>query len=218
MKLKQEDRQKLDKIISTLLGKAMSAYVDCIIYLEAYDSSVTTRRETFVFKYTFYMLQQRLIIAVKKLIEPAKSDKITMFSIGKIIEAPNFCTDLQDKNGIKYIYTDRLNEVFNSEYAKRLKDMRDAFCHNVGCTDNKPMGYCKDFMNVLQDCLNTLLDVREQILNQRDINCQQIKDFTLRLAKDYWHTISAGAKDTTLTQTDLLFLDKITGNTGTQQI
>ena len=208
MELKQKDKEKLDRLVSELFRIALSAYVDCYIYLGAH----LHKDNTFVFIYTTSAIQERLIIAVKKLIEPASGDKTTMFSIGKIIEQPDFCDCLQDKKVIKYIYTDRLQDIFNSVYAKRLHNMRNAICHNF-CDDVKKIrGYCKDFMNVLTECLNILSDVREQILNQPDINFQQIKDLVLKLSKDYWNCVIAGAKGTKINQEDLKTLSSFIGN------
>lgn len=209
MKIKQKDRDKLDHLVSELFRIALSAYVDCYIYLESH----LRNNNGFVFIYSRSAIQERLIIAVKKLIEPTKSDKITMFSIGKIIEQPDFCDSLHDKEGIKYIYTDRLQEIFNSVHAKRLKNMRDAFCHNFCDEEKKIRGYCKDFMIVLQECLNILSDIKEQILNQPEIKFQQIKDLALKLAKDYWNCIISGAKTTNITQEDMRLLSSFIGNT-----
>ena len=212
IELKQEDKKELEQLVSVLLNKAISAYIDSCIYLTSYNPEVNTNQSAFVFRYSFYAIQQRLIIAVKKLLEPAKTDKITMFSIGKIIERPDFCDNLYDKNGIKYIYTDRLHNIFLSEHAERLKNTRNILCHNICNNDKEPVCYCKDFMNVLQECLNILLDVREQVLGLTDINFQQIKDLALKMAKDYWGCINLGAKETALTQNELKLYDKLVGN------
>lgn len=208
MELRQSDKAKLEHIVSELSKQAILAYVDCFIYLESH----LRKNNTFIFKYSAYAIQERLIIAVKKLIEPAKSDKITMFSIGKIIEQPDFCTDLLDKKGIKYIYTDRLNEVFKSDHATRLKKKRDSICHNFCDNDKEIELYCKDFMNVLTECMNVLSDVREQILNQPDVNYQLVKDLASKLSKDYWNCINAGEKQTTITDNELRLLASFTGN------
>lgn len=212
IELKQKYRQELEKIVSELLNKAISAYIDSCIFLTSYNPEININQHAFVFRYSFYAIQQRLIIAVKKLVEPANVDKITMFSIGKIIERPDFCEDLYDKNGIKYIYTDRLQKIFRSKHTERLKNTRNILCHNICNNDKEPMCYCKDFMNVLQECLNILLDVREQVLGLTDINFQQIKDLALKMAKDYWGCINLGAKETTLTQNELKLYDKLVGN------
>jgi len=215
MEIKQKDRDELNRLVSALLGKAISAYFDSFVYLVSYDPKTNKNREAFVFKYSFYAIQERLIIATKKLIEPAKPDKITMFSIGKIVEQPDFCDDPNDKKGIKHIYTDRLQKLFKSEYATRLKYMRNILCHNLrkksetGC-------YCKDFMNVLTECLNILLDVREQILSLNDIDLQKIKDLAFKLAQDYWGCINAGANKTLITQADLQLADSFMGNVSTK--
>lgn len=212
IEMKTKDKEELEKTVSLLLNKAISAYIDSYIYLTSYNQEISTNQHTFVFRYSFYAIQQRMIIAVKKLLEPAKTDKITMFSIGKIIERPDFCDNLYDKNGIKYIYTDRLNLIFKSVHAKRLQNTRDIFCHNLCNESKEPVCYCKDFMNVLQECLNILLDVREQVLGLTDINFQQIKDLALKIAEDYWSCINSGATETTLTQNELKLYDKLVGN------
>ncbi len=208
MELKPKDREKLNHLVSELFKMALSAYVDCFIYLESH----LRKNNSFIFIYSRSAIQERLIIAVKKLIEPAKSDKLTMFSIGKIIEKPDFCDSLQDKKGIKYIYTDRLKEIFNSVHAKRLKDMRDAFCHNFCDEKNGIRGYCKDFMIVLQECLNILSDVKEQILDQPETRFQQVKDLALKISKDYWNCVISGAKKSKITDKDLKMLSSFIGN------
>ena len=213
IEMKAKDKEELEKIVSILLNNSISAYIDSYIYLTSYNQEINTNQHTFVFRYSFYAIQQRLIISVKKLLEPAKTDKITMFSIGKIIERPDFCDNLYDKNGIKYIYTDRLNLIFNSVHAKRLKNTRDIFCHNLCNESKEPVCYCKDFMNVLQECLNILLDVREQVLGLTDINFQQIKDLALKIAEDYWSCINSGATETALTLKELQLYDELVGNT-----
>lgn len=209
MELKQKDREKLNNLVSELFKVGLSAYIDCFIYLESHLRT----NNSFVFIYTRSAIQERLIIAVKKLIEPARSDKITMFSIGKVIEHPDFCENLQDKKGIKYIYTDRLQEIFNSVHAKRLKNMRDAFCHNFCDNKNEIRGYCKDFMIVLQECLNILSDVKEQILGQPETKFQQVKDLALKISKDYWNCLIYGTKKTNIKDKDLKLLSFFIGNT-----
>lgn len=211
MKLNQKNRDDLNRIVSALLGKAVSAYFDSFVYLSAYNPEINKCRDSFVFKYSFYAIQERLIIATKKLIEKATSDKITMFSICDIVERSDFCDNKDDKEGIKYIYTDRLQRLFKSEYAKRLKNMRDILCHNL-CTKSEIGCYCKDFMKVIEECLNMLLDVREQVLGLKDIDLQQIKDLAYKLAKDYWNCVNAGANRTKITQKDLQLADSFMGN------
>jgi hypothetical protein len=211
MGLKQKNRDDLNNVISALLGKAVSAYFDSFIYLSAYSPEINKCKDSFVFKYSLYATQERLIIATKKLIEKSTSDKITMFSIRDIVERSDFCDNKDDKEGIKYIYTDRLQRLFVSEYAKRLKNMRDILCHNL-CKKGEIGCYCKDFMKVIEECLDMLIDVREQVLGLRDIDLQQIKGLAYKLAKDYWKCIDAGAKETTITQKDLQLADSFMGN------
>lgn len=211
MKLKPKDRDDLNRIVSALLGKAVGAYFDSFVYLVSYDPNINKHRDAFIFKYSFYAIQERLIIAAKKLIEPSTPDKITMFSICEIVERSDFCDNKDDKEGIKYIYTDRLQRLFESEYAKRLKNMRDILCHNL-CKKSETGCYCKDFMKVIEECLDMLLDVREQVLGLKDIDLQQIKDLAYKLAKDYWKCINTGAKETKITQKDLQLADSFMGN------
>ena len=211
MKLNQKNRDDLNRIVSALLGKAVSAYFDSFVYLSAYNPEINKCRDSFVFKYSFYAIQERLIIKKKKLIEKATSDKITMFSICDIVERSDFCDNKDDKEGIKYIYTDRLQRLFKSEYAKRLKNMRDILCHNL-CKKSEIGCYCKDFMKVIEECLDMLLDVREQVLGLKDIDLQQIKDLAYKLAKDYWNCVNAGANKTKITQKDLQLADSFMGN------
>lgn len=211
MELTKKNRDDLNRIVSTLLGKTVSAYFDSFVYLSAYSPDINKCKDSFVFKYSFYSIQWRLIIATKKLIEPAKSDKITMFSICEIVERSDFCDNKDDKEGIKYIYTDRLQRLFESEYAKRLKNMRDILCHNL-CKKSEIGCYCKDFMKVIEECLDMLLDIREQVLGLKDIDLQQIKDLAYKLAKDYWMCINTGAKETKITQKDLQLADSFMGN------
>lgn len=206
MVIRHKDKERLDRLVSELSEQAIMTYVDCYIYL----TSHLRKNNTFIFRYSAYAIQERLIIAVKKLIEPVASDRHTMFSIGKIIEQPDFCDNLYDKEGIKYIYTDRLNEIFNSDHAKRLKSKRDALCHNCGRKETQL--YCKDLMNVLTECLDILADVREQILNQPDVNYGLVKDLAYKFSQDYWNCIIAGAKNTTITDNDLKTLASFTGN------
>ena len=211
MNLEQKDRSALNHLVDTLIGKAISAYFDSFVYLVSYDQKINKNRESFVFKYSFYAIQERLIIATKKLIEPAKSDKITMFSIGKIIERQDFCKKLEDKKGIKHIYTNRLQKLSESDNAARLKTMRDILCHNI-CKKDDIGCYCKDFMNVLTECLNILLDVREQILGLYDIDLQKVKDLAFKLAQDYWICVNSGAEKTIVSQEDLQLADSFVGN------
>lgn len=212
MELKPKNKEKLKALVSNLFEKATSAYIDSYIYLTSYNSELSTRQDCFVFRYTFYSIRERLIIATKKLIEPAHGNKITMFSISKIVNHPEFCDNKNDRDIIKHIFTDRLQELFASEYSIRLKNMRDVLCHNIYDNVDEPKCYCKDFMFVIQGCLKILLDIREHVLGLRDINFQQIKDLAYKLAKDYWKCINTGASETQMTQDDLQLVDLLMGN------
>ena len=75
--IQRKDNKEISKYLKIICGKTMQALLDSYMFMfpaaYKYDN-----KDTFMFRYSYYAFRQKAILSVKKLIEPAKTDKITL--------------------------------------------------------------------------------------------------------------------------------------------
>jgi len=175
----QEYRKKLDALSSRVLR----AYFDStmFLYIVRFEGD-KHRSSNFLFDYSYYSIRERAIISTKSIIEPSGRDKLT---VEKVI------TELQKKG--KYqkfaneIYLE-YKELFNSGEAKRVKDFRDALCHNIKIGSEK-MLYCQDIMMIISQVMGILNKIYQCVFNITNEDFYKIKNISMTLADDYWKGI-----------------------------
>lgn len=186
MNVKEKYKTDLKNKLDYLWEDALRTYLDSNIYLQAFliDDKYKT---DFMVLYTWYAIRERLVIGTRRLVEPdQKNEKLTIKSLVKFILKSDFCEQEKDKQEIKQV-CDMFNEMFDSEEMKRVKNLRDAFCHNMpkkeqyGC-------YNKDLMYILQTTLEILVQCYSW-LDKKKVDKQQLRTFAHDLAVIYWNNI-----------------------------
>ena len=164
-------------------SEVLKAYLDSYMYLIALDLKLkhdflrTNRANNFQYLYTFYVIQRRLIISTKSIIEPCKSNKINLDYIIK---------ELSNKDEFLDVINDYDN-LFKSKEAKAIKSMRDNIVHPLK-DSNKAMCLCKDFMFVLSESLRILVIINTKFNIKVPDNKKIIEIFS-SVSKKYWQNI-----------------------------
>lgn len=134
-----EDNKQFERQLKTLCSATLQALIDSYMFMfpAAYRYDNTN---THLFRYTFYAIRQRTVLSVRKLIEPSRKgkDKITIQSIVELAIKPDFLL-LSEKEKIA-LSVDFYN-LFSSEHTKRVRDFRNAFCHNTPDSDEVSIFY-----------------------------------------------------------------------------
>ena len=180
-------KAKLKRQMDILWQDTIKTYLDSNLHLQAYliDNKYKT---DFMVLYTFYAIRERLIIATRRLVEPAEQkNRITIYSIIKLISAPDFEASEEDKAKIQQIVV-YFNELFKAEHFKRVKDIRDSFCHNL-VRDKRSMCLNTDLMAIIQDCLNVLTDLYA-FIGETLPDFTEMKTTARQLAIVYWDNIT----------------------------
>lgn len=149
--IQQEYYKQLQKQLKIMCSATIHALIDTymLMFPEAYKHE---NKNTFMFRYTFYAFQQRAMLSVRKLIEPSGKNKTTIDSIVKLATKPDFSfLSEQEKTALKADY----DVLFNSEETKRIKEFRDALCHNL-LDGDKAMYYYNDFMFIVSGSIHIL--------------------------------------------------------------
>ena len=142
-----------------------------------HDFLRTNRANNFQYLYTFYVIQRRLIISTKSIIEPCKSNKINLDYIIK---------ELSNKDEFLDVINDYDN-LFKSKEAKAIKSMRDNIVHPLK-DSNKAMCLCKDFMFVLSESLRILVIINTKF-NIKVPDTKKIIEMFSSVSKKYWQNI-----------------------------
>lgn len=164
-------------------SEVLKAYLDSYMYLIALDLKLkhdflrTNRANNFQYLYTFYVIQRRLIISTKSIIEPCKSNKINLDYIIK---------ELSNKDEFLDVINDYDN-LFKSKEAKAIKSMRDNIVHPLK-DSNKAMCLCKDFMFVLSESLRILVIINTKF-NIKVPDTKKIIEMFSSVSKKYWQNI-----------------------------
>ena len=148
-------------------------------------------KDTFMFRYSYYAFRQKAILSVKKLIEPAKTDKITLQYLVRLLTQPDITVlSEQEKIALRADY----ETLLNSEYATRIKKFRDAFCHNLS-DSNEVMCYHKDIMYVINGALHIL----EQLYTLTEMSSPtffvEARNIAEYLASNYWKAFDMAASN-----------------------
>ena len=164
-------------------SEVLKAYLDSYMYLIALDLKLkhdflkTNSANNFQYLYTFYVIQRRLIISTKSIIEPCKSNKINLDYIIK---------ELSNKDEFLDVINDYDN-LFKSKEAKAIKSMRDNIVHPLK-DSNKAMCLCKDFMFVLSESLRILVIINTKF-NIKVPDTKKIIEMFSSVSKKYWQNI-----------------------------
>ena len=164
-------------------SEVLKAYLYSYMYLIALDLKLkhdflrTNRANNFQYLYTFYVIQRRLIISTKSIIEPCKSNKINLDYIIK---------ELSNKDEFLDVINDYDN-LFKSKEAKAIKSMRDNIVHPLK-DSNKAMCLCKDFMFVLSESLRILVIINTKF-NIKVPDTKKIIEMFSSVSKKYWQNI-----------------------------
>lgn len=110
-KIQRKNNKKFSKYLKIICGKTMQALLDSYMFMfpaaYKYDN-----KNTFMFRYSYYAFRQRAILSVKKLVEPAKTDKITLQSLVQFLTQPDTTIlSEKEKTALKADY----DTLFNSE-------------------------------------------------------------------------------------------------------
>ena len=173
------------------------------LYIVQFESD-RHRASNFLFDYSYYSIRERAIISTKSIIEPSGKDRLT---IEKIIKK------LQQEEKYKQFANrlhERYKELFDSEEAKRVKDFRDALCHNVENASEK-MIYCKDIMTIIADVMDILNGIYQYVFNRNNEDFYKIRNLSMTLADDYWKGICEQADKMPNRHEELLELQKLIG-------
>lgn len=191
------------KTLDTLSSAVFKAYFDSVMFLSIVSLANDKRRTSnFLFDYSYYSIRERAIIAIKSLIEPHGTNKLTLEKIIK---------DLQKKEEYK-TYADNLysqyKELFNSDSAKRIKKFRDSLCHNIkdGCEIKI---YCKDILELMDSMMKILDGIYLHVFKENNENIDKIQYLAKTLSDDYWDAICTQADEAPKRSQELNELHKI---------
>ena len=191
------------KTLDTLSSAVFKAYFDSVMFLSIVSLANDKRRTSnFLFDYSYYSIRERAIIAIKSLIEPHGTNKLTLEKIIK---------DLQKKEEYK-TYADNLysqyKELFNSDSAKRIKKFRDTLCHNIkdGCEIKI---YCKDILELMDSMMKILDGIYLHVFKENNENIDKIQYLAKTLSDDYWDEICTQADEAPKRSQELNELHKI---------
>lgn len=101
-----------------------------------------------------------------------------------------------------------------SDGAKRLKDFRDAVCHNIEDKD-QAMIFCKDIMSIISDVIGILEDIYADVFQTRNNSFYKIREIAYVLLSDYWNAIFEQAKKMPNRLNELKELQKMLDCNGT---
>ena len=180
--IQQEYYKQLQKQLKIMCSATIHALIDTymLMFPEAYKHE---NKNTFMFRYTFYAFQQRAMLSVRKLIEPSGKNKTTIDSIVKLATKPDFSfLSEQEKTALKADY----DVLFNSEETKRIKEFRDALCHNL-LDGDKAMYYYNDFMFIVSGSIH--------ILEQLYLIVMSSLPTFFADARNYWKALDTAAKN-----------------------
>lgn len=182
--------QQLQNQLKIMCSATIQALIDTymLMFPEAYKQE---NKNTFMFRYTFYAFQQRAMISVRKLIEPSSKNKITIESIVKLATKPDFSLlSEKEKAALKADY----DELFNSEETKRIKEFRDALCHNL-LDGDKAMYYYNDFMFIVSGSIHILEQLYLIVLSSLPTFFVEARNIAEYLATNYWQAFDKAAKN-----------------------
>ncbi len=188
--IQRKDNKEISKYLKIICGKTMQALLDSYMFMfpaaYKYDN-----KDTFMFRYSYYAFRQKAILSVKKLIEPAKTDKITLqYLVQLLTQSDISILSEQGKVALKADY----DTLFSSEHALRIKKFRDAFCHNLS-NSNEAMCYHKDIMYVINGSLHIL----EQLYTITELSLPtfftEARNIAEYLASNYWKALDIAAKN-----------------------
>ncbi len=188
--IQRKGNKEISKYLKIICGKTMQALLDSYMFMfpvaYKYDN-----KDTFMFRYSYYAFRQRAILSVKKLVEPAKTDKITLQSLVLFLTQPDITIlSEKEKAALKADY----DTLFSSEYAIRIKKFRDAFCHNLS-NSNEAMCYYKDIMYVINGSLHILEQLYIITEASLPIFFTEARDIAEYLAANYWKALDIAAKN-----------------------
>lgn len=182
-----EYSKQFERQLKTLRTATLQALIDTYMFMfpVAYRHDNTN---THLFRYTFYAIRQRTVLSVRKLIEPSGKgkDKITIQSIVEFAIKPDFLL-LSEKE--KRALSADFDNLFSSEHTKRIRDFRNAFCHNIP-DNNEVMCYHKDFMYIIDGAIHILEQLYTKAFNTIPTFFAETRNIAEFLAADYWESIS----------------------------
>ena len=127
--IQRKDNKEISKHLKIICGKTMQALIDSYMFMfpaaYKYDNE-----DTFMFRYSYYAFRQKAILSVKKLIEPAKTDKITLqYLVQLLTQSDISILSEQEKAALKVDY----DTLFSSEHALRIKnsEMRSVIIYQI---------------------------------------------------------------------------------------
>ena len=194
----------LEKLLTKVCSDTISAYIDANMFMFPAGYKLDNQN-TRMYLYTWYAIRQRAILSIKKLIELSGKDKITVHSIVKLTTKPDFHLITEEEK--KALSAD-FETLFTSEYAKRVKEFRDAFCHNIPDRD-EAMCYYKDFMYIIDDVIYILSSLYRIIFDKEPTFFIEARDIALTLAPEYWEALSKAAGTANNNQTINIRLDQL---------
>ena len=188
--IQREYYKELKKQLKIMCGATIHALIDTymLMFPAAYKYE---NKNTFMFRYTFYAFQQRAMTSVRKLIEPSSKNKITIESIIKLATKPDFSLlSEKEKAALKADY----DVLFNSEETKRIKEFRNALCHNL-LDGDKARCYYNDFMFIVSG-LHHILEQLYLITALTVPTCfKEARNIAEYLAANYWKALDMAAKN-----------------------
>ena len=188
--IQQEYYKQLQKQLKIMCSATIHALIDTymLMFPEAYKHE---NKNTFMFRYTFYAFQQRAMLSVRKLIEPSGKNKTTIDSIVKLATKLDFSfLSEQEKTALKA----DCDVLFNSEETKRIKEFRDALCHNL-LDGDKAMYYYNDFMFIVSGSIHILEQLYLIVMSSLPTFFADARNIAEYLAANYWKALDTAAKN-----------------------
>ena len=189
VKNQEQYRNQFEKQLTIVCCDAEGALIDTYMFMYP-AANRQLYSSTHLYIYSLCTIRQRAILSVKKLIEPSGKDRINVHSIVEMILKPDF--DLMSKID-KQTLSNLFFELFNSDAALRVKNFRDAFCHNIPNND-EAFVFCKDVMHIMNGVLFILSTLYREVL-KKDVDIfVESKEIATVLSQDYWNGINSAAK------------------------
>ena len=173
--IQQEYYKQLQKQLKIMCSTTIHALIDTymLMFPEAYKHE---NKNTFMFRYTFNAFQQ---------------SKTTIDSIVKLATKPDFSfLSEQEKTALKADY----DVLFNSEETKRIKEFRDALCHNL-LDGDKAMYYYNDFMFIVSGSIHILEQLYLIVMSSLPTFFADARNIAEYLAANYWKALDTAAKN-----------------------
>ena len=176
--------EQLRRQLTLVCSDTMGALVDSHMFM--FPAAIEHNNyKTHIFLYSFYAIRQHTVLSTRKLVELSGKDKINVHSIVMLVTKPEFPW-LSD-NEKKALIVDWDN-LFHSEHNQRIKDFRNALCHNIP-DRNEVKCYFEDFMYIIEGAIYILSQLYQIAFDKIPAFFKEARDIAMTLSKEYWKAV-----------------------------